>query len=75
MQGSCENQHRGGRRRETDVLGDREIPRCVKRNRRQTLVDITREINERLPSLISSRMAKMRLRFFLISQEGKQVRH
>ena len=62
--GSCENKHRSGRPRKTDDRGDRKILRCVKVNRRQTLTDITHEVNSKLPSSVSSRTVRRRLRFF-----------
>lgn len=57
---SCKNKHRSRRPRKTDVRGVRKILRCVKLNRRQTLSDIT----VTLPSFISSRTVRRRLRFF-----------
>ena len=43
--GSVENNRRSGRPRVTDARGDRKIYRIVKRNRRQSLQDITSKFN------------------------------
>ena len=61
--GSSENSARSGRTKKTDAHGDRKILRCVKSNRRQTLKDITDEVNSKLPNSISSRTVRRRLRF------------
>ena len=43
--GGVENNRRSGRPRVTDARGDRKIYRIVKRNRRQSLQDITSKFN------------------------------
>ena len=52
--GTSENKQRSVNPRKTDVRGDRKILRCVKLNWQRTLAEITSEINERLPSPITS---------------------
>ena len=61
--GSIENLPRSGRPRKTDERGDRKILRCVKTDRRQTLAEITNDANNVLPSSVSSRTVRRRLRF------------
>ena len=62
---TCENERRSVRPRKTDdrFRGDREILRCVKMDRRQSLTEITSKMNNFLPSTISSRTVHRRLRF------------
>ena len=61
----CENERRSGRPRKTDdrVRGDREVLRCVKTDRRQSLTELTSKMNNVLPNTISSSTVRRRLRF------------
>lgn len=69
--GNIENLPRSGRPRKTDERGGggRKILRCVKTDRRQTLAEITNEANNALPSSVSSRTFRRRLRFFWLYKE------
>jgi transposase len=49
--GSTENLPRSDRPRKTDEQGDRKFLRSVKTDRRQTLLEITNDVNNFLPSL------------------------
>ena len=60
---SCENERRSGRPRKTDDRGGRKILRCVKTNRRQSLTEITKKVNNVLPNMISTRRVRRRLLF------------
>lgn len=60
---NIENLPRSGRPRKTDEKGDRKNLRCVKTDTRQTLAEITNEANNALPSSVSSRTVRRRLRF------------
>ena len=56
----CENERRSGRPRKTDdhVRGDREILRCVKTDRRQSLTELMSKMNNVMLSTISSRTVR-----------------
>ena len=60
---SCENERRSDRPRKTDNRGDRKILRCVKKDRRQSLTEITNKVNNVWPNTISSRTVLRQLRF------------
>jgi hypothetical protein len=60
---SCENERRSGRPRKSDDLGDRNILRCLKTDRRESLTEITNKVNNVLPNTISTRSVRRRLRF------------
>lgn len=64
QRGGTENLHRSGWKRKTDIRGDRKLLRSVKADRRQTLAEITNNINNVLPNPISSRTVRRRLRFY-----------
>ena len=59
--GSVENNRRSGRPRVTDARGDRKIYRIVKRNRRQSLQDITSKFNGDEGTRMSKRTIRRRL--------------
>lgn len=58
-----ENHKKRGRPRLTDERGDRKLFRIVKKNRRQTLDDITTQFNRTEPVNISKRTVRRRLAF------------
>ena len=59
--GSVENNRRSGRPRVTDARGDRKIYWIVKRNRRQSLQDITSKFNGDEGTRVSKRTIRRRL--------------
>ena len=56
-----ENTGRSGRKRFSTDRDDRVLARLVKSNRRQSLVDITAEYNQRAPKQLSTRTVRRRL--------------
>ena len=58
---SCENSERSGRPKLTTSQGDRRLFRLVKRERRQSLGDITQEYNSATPRPVSKRTIQRRL--------------
>lgn len=60
--GSVENKGRTGRKRSVGERGDRVLSRLVKKNRRQTLSDLTDKFNESVPEKVSQRTVRRRLK-------------
>lgn len=60
--GSVENKERSGRKRLVSDRGDRDLERLVKKNRRQTLSDLTSVFNDSVPEQVSSRIVRRRLK-------------
>lgn len=60
--GSVENKERSGRKRLVSDRGDRVLERLVKKNRRQTLSDLTSVFNDSVPEQVSSRTVRRRLK-------------
>ena len=60
---SVENKPKTGRKKLVTERGDRVILRSVKVNRRETLIDLTNIVNERLPWPVSTRTVRRRLKF------------
>lgn len=58
---SVENKQRSGRPRLVDERGDRQLFRLLKRNRRQSLCDLTNEFNKVTPTKVSKRTVQRRL--------------
>lgn len=60
--GSVENKERSGKKRLVSDRGDRVLERLVKKNRRQTLSDLTSVFNDSVPEQVSSRTVRRRLK-------------
>ena len=58
---SIENKHRSGRPRITSVQGDRTLIRLIKKDRRQSLKDLTKEFNNSIPEHVSKRTVQRKL--------------
>lgn len=63
LRGSVENKRRTGRPKLTSDQGDRTLFRLIKRDRRQSLCDLTTEFNNSNPVNVSKRTVQRRLHF------------
>ena len=60
--GHIENQPRSGRSKISGIRDDNVLYRLVKRNRRQTLKDLTVKLNESIPVSVSETTVKRKLK-------------